>query len=79
MTRASTHCSWRCRFRGRARFNNTSDDLHRLHDDKRVVEVYDYVDANVRMLARMYDRRLKGYGDMGYKVLAATPQKRLGI
>jgi superfamily II DNA or RNA helicase len=52
--------------------------LHRLHDNKRVVEVYDYVDANVRMLARMYDRRLKGYGDMGYKVLA-TSQQRLNI
>jgi superfamily II DNA or RNA helicase len=48
--------------------------LHRLHDNKRVVEVYDYVDANVRMLARMYERRLKGYGDMGYKVLASTQQ-----
>ena len=52
--------------------------LHRLHDNKRVVEVYDYVDANVRMLARMYDRRLKGYGDMGYKVLA-TGQRQLNI
>ena len=52
--------------------------LHRLHDSKRVVEVYDYVDANVRMLARMYDRRLKGYGDMGYKVLS-TAQQRLNM
>jgi superfamily II DNA or RNA helicase len=52
--------------------------LHRLHDNKRVVEVYDYVDTNVRTLARMYDRRLKGYGDMGYKVLA-TAQRRLNI
>ncbi|MGD0302430.1 MAG: DEAD/DEAH box helicase family protein [Bryobacteraceae bacterium] len=52
--------------------------LHRLHDNKRVVEVYDYVDTNVRMLARMFDRRLKGYGDMGYKVLAAA-QRRLNI
>ncbi len=42
--------------------------LHRLHDTKRVVEVYDYVDPNVRMLARMYDRRLRGYADMGYKI-----------
>jgi superfamily II DNA or RNA helicase len=52
--------------------------LHRLHDNKRVVEVYDYVDANVRMLARMCDRRLKGYGDMGCKVLA-TAQRQLNI
>jgi superfamily II DNA or RNA helicase len=42
--------------------------LHRLHDGKRVVEVYDYVDPNVRMLARMYGRRLRGYADMGYKI-----------
>jgi len=48
--------------------------LHRLHDNKRVVEVYDYVDANVRILARMYDRLLKGYSDMGYKILAASQQ-----
>src|SRR5262245_33051716 len=31
--------------------------LHRLHDGKRVVQVYDYVDPNVAMLARMYERR----------------------
>ncbi|MFN7924868.1 MAG: DEAD/DEAH box helicase family protein [Bryobacteraceae bacterium] len=44
--------------------------LHRLHDGKKVVEVYDYVDADVLMLARMYGRRLKGYADMGYKILS---------
>jgi len=47
--------------------------LHRLHDRKRVVEVYDYVDGNVRMLARMYERRLKGYSDMGYKIADRAP------
>ena len=52
--------------------------LHRLHDAKRVVEVYDYVDADVLMLARMYGRRLKGYGDMGYKIVADA-QQRLNI
>jgi len=52
--------------------------LHRLHEGKRVVEVYDYVDGNVLMLARMYGRRLKGYGDMGYKLVADT-QQRLNI
>jgi superfamily II DNA or RNA helicase len=34
--------------------------LHRLHDNKRVVRVYDYVDPGVPMLARMFERRLKG-------------------
>ncbi len=44
--------------------------LHRLHDNKKVVQVYDYVDVNVRMLARMYERRLRGYSDMRYRVAA---------
>lgn len=42
--------------------------LHRLHDNKRVVQVYDYVDSGVPMLARMYERRLKGYNAMGYAI-----------
>ena len=49
--------------------------LHRLHDGKRVVEVYDYIDGNMLMLARMYGRRLKGYGDMGYKILGDAQQR----
>jgi superfamily II DNA or RNA helicase len=54
--------------------------LHRLHDSKKVVEVYDYVDADVLMLARMYGRRLKGYADMGYKILSDAQQRLdLGI
>jgi superfamily II DNA or RNA helicase len=36
--------------------------LHRLHDNKRVVKVYDYVDDWVPVLERMYERRMKGYG-----------------
>lgn len=42
--------------------------LHRLHDNKRIVQVYDYIDANVLMLARMYERRLKGYAAIGYTI-----------
>ena len=33
--------------------------LHRLHLGKRIVRVYDYVDAQVPMLARMHDKRLR--------------------
>jgi superfamily II DNA or RNA helicase len=51
--------------------------LHRLHDNKRVVEVFDYVDGNVRMLVRMYERRLKGYSDMGYKILDGTARQQV--
>ena len=46
--------------------------LHRLHDAKHVVRVYDYVDSQVPMLARMYARRLKGYGAIGYRIGTAT-------
>jgi superfamily II DNA or RNA helicase len=42
--------------------------LHRLHDGKRFVQVYDYVDNSVPMLARMYERRLKGYAAIGYVI-----------
>ena len=49
--------------------------LHRLHDNKRVVEVYDYVDSNVLMLARMYERRLRGYADMGYRITGGLPEQ----
>jgi superfamily II DNA or RNA helicase len=49
--------------------------LHRLHDAKRVVRVYDYVDSNVLMLARMYARRLKGYNLIGYTVRDASNER----
>jgi superfamily II DNA or RNA helicase len=47
--------------------------LHRLHDNKRVVQVYDYVDDWVPMLERMYERRLKGYGAIGYTIDQEAP------
>ena len=43
--------------------------LHRLHDAKREVRVYDYADLNVPMLARMFDRRCRGYEAVGYRVV----------
>ena len=42
--------------------------LHRLHDGKREVRVYDYADLDVPMLARMFDRRCKGYEAVGYTI-----------
>jgi len=43
--------------------------LHRLHHRKREVRVYDYADLNAPMLARMFDRRCRGYEAVGYKIL----------
>jgi len=42
--------------------------LHRLNDRKREVQVYDYADLDVPMLARMFDRRCKGYEAVGYTI-----------
>jgi superfamily II DNA or RNA helicase len=42
--------------------------LHRLHDNKRVVQVYDYVDIHVPTLMRMYRKRVKGYEAIGYSM-----------
>ncbi len=43
--------------------------LHRLNERKREVRVYDYADLNVPMLARMFDRRCRGYEAVGYSIL----------
>lgn len=40
--------------------------LHRSHPDKDEVRIFDYVDRNVPVLARMFDKRLRGYRSMGY-------------
>ncbi|MGV8094668.1 MAG: DEAD/DEAH box helicase family protein [Mangrovibacterium sp.] len=41
--------------------------LHRLFEKKKEVLIYDYVDVRVRMLERMYNKRLAGYASIGYK------------
>ena len=43
--------------------------LHRLHEGKREVRVYDYADLDVPMLSRMFDRRCGGYEAIGYQIL----------
>ena len=41
--------------------------LHRDHEDKDKVIVYDYLD-NMKVLEKMYNRRLKGYKIAGYEI-----------
>ncbi len=43
--------------------------LHRLHADKRLVQIYDYADLEAPMLARMFDKRCAGYEAVGYSIL----------
>jgi superfamily II DNA or RNA helicase len=42
--------------------------LHRIHHGKKVVRVFDYVDAQIPMLGRTYEKRLKGYRAIGYEM-----------
>ena len=42
--------------------------LHRLHPAKREVLVYGYVDDVVPTLRRMSEKRIRGYGSLGYSV-----------
>ena len=56
--------------------------LHRLHADKREVRVFDYADLDVPMLARMFDKRCRGYEAAGYSVslpASAAPGWPAGI
>ena len=40
--------------------------LHRLHPGKRDLHIFDYVDREVPMLLRMFEKRLRGYRAIGY-------------
>ena len=40
--------------------------LHRSHRGKSEVQIFDYADTKVPMLARMFEKRLLGYASMGY-------------
>ena len=42
--------------------------LHRDHEDKEKVIVYDYLD-NMKVLEKMYNKRLKGYKIAGYEII----------
>jgi superfamily II DNA or RNA helicase len=42
--------------------------LHRMHDTKHEVLIYDYVDQNVPVLARMAAKRRKAYQSIGYGI-----------
>lgn len=40
--------------------------LHRHHAGKREVRIYDYVDREVPVLLRMFEKRLRTYRAIGY-------------
>lgn len=43
--------------------------LHRLCEGKREVRIHDYADLEVPMLARMFERRCRGYEALGYTIV----------
>jgi superfamily II DNA or RNA helicase len=42
--------------------------LHRSHENKKEVVIYDYADLEVPMLAKMHERRRGGYKAIGYEI-----------
>ncbi len=42
--------------------------LHRLYGRKTEVIIYDYADTKIRMTAKMFERRIKGYKAIGYSL-----------
>jgi superfamily II DNA or RNA helicase len=42
--------------------------LHREHDGKDQIQIYDYVDWQSTLLLKMYEKRAKEYKDMGYEI-----------
>jgi superfamily II DNA or RNA helicase len=52
--------------------------LHRRFHGKAEVRIVDYVDARVPMLARMFEKRLRGYRAMGYSTDDTGAFLRLG-
>ena len=43
--------------------------LHRVHPEKREVQIYDYGDRKVPVLARMFEKRVRGYRATGYTLV----------
>ncbi len=46
--------------------------LHRSYKNKKEVLVYDYADIHVKVLEKMYNKRLNGYASLGYKTKGET-------
>lgn len=53
--------------------------LHRSFTGKREVRIYDYVDIHVKMLERMYHKRLRGYAELGYQVKGSYNDEKTDI
>ncbi|MGN0634799.1 MAG: DEAD/DEAH box helicase family protein, partial [Acutalibacteraceae bacterium] len=51
--------------------------LHRNFPGKTEVQIYDYVDIHIPMLEKMYQKRLKSYSSIGYKIRINNTEQTL--
>jgi superfamily II DNA or RNA helicase len=49
--------------------------IHRNHNDKHEVKVFDHADSNVDVLQKMFEKRLKGYKNIGYSLYGENKDK----
>ena len=59
----ATPVSWK------GRLTQYAGRLHRLHDGKREVRIYDYYDSNVAVCEKMFEKRRIGYKAIGYEMM----------
>ena len=57
----------------KGRLTQYAGRLHRQHDGKREVIIYDYADTNIQMFSRMFNKRCAGYKAIGYKIMMPVP------
>lgn len=50
--------------------------LHRDFEGKQDVIIYDYVDSHIRVLERMYHKRLRAYKKIGYEICMTLTDKK---
>jgi superfamily II DNA or RNA helicase len=61
---------WPCRYPEKERsLQQYAGRLHREHDGKQNVRILDYVEPDQPQLARMWDKRQRGYRAMGYEII----------
>ena len=53
-----------------------SGRLHRDYEGKQNVIIYDYVDTHIRVLDKMYYKRLRTYKKIGYEIIMNTTEKK---
>lgn len=50
--------------------------IHRIHPDKKEVQIYDYIDISVPVLMKMFKKRMKGFKTLGYSTAVDTVKNK---